>query len=149
MGSLIREIQENKDKAYDLLNYTDVRTLFKRLQKHTEDFYRDVTFIDDYSLNVLLDIVTLFTQNYEWLNANQEYEPKSFQIIRDYNGEKKVIAMPNPPFIQKGTKRDTKTFKQYDRKLFNSISRSNQTARELILCNDWKYFVSLISQKNY
>lgn len=79
----------------------------------------------------------------EVISYPPEYEAKSFQIIRNYHdGMKKVIAMNYPP-VALGTKRDKTTFKSYDRKLYNSISRSTQTINELAKCNRWTYFVTL------
>lgn len=76
------------------------------------------------------------------------HEAKNFQIIRDYhNGTKKIIAMSHPPIMQ-GGKRDRTTFKSYDRKLYNSISRSKQTVNELAKCNRWSYFVTFTIDKN-
>lgn len=80
------------------------------------------------------------------INSNQVYEPKPFQIIRDYNnGVKKVIAKKYPP--QKGVKRNRDNFRHYDRKLYNSISRSKEAVYELAKCNDWKYFCTFTINK--
>lgn len=115
--------------SYCLLTYTDLRT---------EDyFYRIIQRINKF----ILDIVTYNTQ---WC-SKQGYEPKTFQIICKYGDEIKVISMKNAPV--KGIKRDTKTFKSYDMKLFNSISRARQAICELAKCNDWQYFVTFTINK--
>lgn len=77
-----------------------------------------------------------------------DYEAKNFQIIRDYhNGVKKIIAQKYPP-VQKGVKRDRTDFRTYDRKLYNSITRSKQMVCELAKCNRWSYFVTFTIDKN-
>jgi len=126
-------IEEIEMYNYCLITYSDcrARSFFPLARKKISRF--------------ILDIITLYTQNSEMLNANQEYEPKPFQIIRDYNGVQKVIAKKKPP--SKGGSRDRRNFKSYTMKLHNSISRSKQTVHELAKCNDWQYFVTFTINK--
>ncbi len=89
-----------------------------------------------------------FSDLMKWSGYLQQYTPKNFQIIRDYhNGTIKIIAKAFPP-VSKGTKRNRQTFKTYDRRLYNSITRSKQTVYELAICNKWSYFVTFTIDKN-
>ena len=132
--------------AYISLAYRDCTTWY---------FQQEINEKMDY----LIYIITNKTQYYDITNNAQNYaigflnsnnQDKSFQYIRDYNGEIKITAKKNPPHTHGGIKRDKKTFKSYDRKLFNSISRSRQAIYELALCNDWEYFVTFtINKRNH
>ncbi len=111
--------------------------------ENSENFFHEVRLKINHF--VVLDIITRSSLT----NKYSKYDSKQYQYLRDYNGRIKVIAKQNPPSIQKGSKRNTENFKSYDRKLYNSISRSKQTVYELALCNDWKYFVTFTINKNY
>ena len=69
-----------------------------------------------------------------------EYAPKNFHIIRQYGTRKKLIGKEKPP--SKGMNRNRADFKTNDTKLSNSISRTKHKVYELIVCNDWDYFVN-------
>lgn len=93
----------------------------------------------------ILDIITHSSLNNEF----PKYDSKTYQYLYDYNGRIKVIAKQYPPHIPKGSKRNTESFKSYEGKLYNSISRSKQRVYEYALCNDWEYFVTFTINQNY
>ena len=126
-------IENIKKYAYVVMTYTDVSSY--------DFFYRASQKISRFVFN----IITHSAQDNE-----KSYMPKVFQYIRDYNGRKKVIAKSYPPVFPKGCTRNTNNFKSYDRKLYNSISRSKQRVHELACCNDWEYFVTFtLDPKRY
>lgn len=126
-------IKEIEEYTYSLFIYSDCTS---------ENFFYHIR----QKINCfILDIITHSAQN----NESPKYDSKTYQYIRDYNGRIKVIAKEYPPSIQKGSKRKSESFKAYDRKLYNSISRSKQRVYELALCNDWKYFVTFTINKEY
>jgi hypothetical protein len=176
MRSIFREIQNEINESFDrLVAYADYYTedLFRQekdsaalLRKADNEIIacfdcllacsinypkylsRQVDNLEE-NAGALLDIITLYAQNSKGYHSYQKnVVTKTFQYIRDYNGDIKITAKQNPPSVLKGKKRNTENFKSYDRKLFNSISRSKQKVYELARCNDWKFFVTFTINKD-
>jgi hypothetical protein len=133
----LREINDAWIKAFISLKYRDIGSDFFELEVEK-------------TLASLIYIITHYAQVYEVKNPNQTNQDKPYQYIHEQNGKLKITAKRNPPHENERGKRDMKTFKSYDRKLYNSISRSRRTIYDLAVCNDWEYFVTLtINKKRY
>lgn len=112
-----------------------------------KEFAEAVSYIGLGGMESYLPIKSSWADHAWYFNRQNE---KNYQIIRDYGkGAYKVIAKEHPP-VKRGTKRNIATFRRYDRKLYNSITRSKQTVYELAKCNKWTYFVTLtINRKKH
>jgi len=106
----------------------------------------------------LLDIVTLFTQSSQsdqksGKTSDGKNRPtgganvyKYFNIIKGYGESLKLISLKSQPRKRLKSKAE---WKSYDKKLWNSISRTKAKIYELAICNDWQYFVTFTINKEH
>ena len=81
----------------------------------------------------------------EWARKKNSFNQKGeelFFTVRECNGKIKISGKAHPP-LPKGIKRNIETFKSYDKKLYNSITRAYTTIWELVDKNNWNYYVTL------
>ena len=114
--------------------------------------------------NLILDLLTHYPQimfypekygitfnsetECEYLFGDEEENDKPYQIMKECNGNREVIAMRNAPL--KGTRRDRSTYHSYPNKLDSSLSRSRKKISELAKNNDWDFFVTFtINEVHY
>ena len=109
----------NPDKANDV----------KRLKHYTSKLERIHIITQDWMFGKFI--------NYD---EYEEHTPKNFQIVRKYGDKLKIIGKERPP--KKNPKRDPSTFRHNTTKLPTSLSRTKSKIYELIMLNDWDYFVN-------